>query len=369
MNFATTPNKIPVEEFIQAVEPSIRKLDKQKADVIRIQIHEVLKHSKPPKSNLSKREFQAINDLRRDPSIHILKADKGNATVVMDRTEYDQIVQSILDTDTYVRLKKNPIPLVERKLAAKLLSLNRSTAISTPLYRHLRPSASKCPRFFGQPKIHKPDKPLRPIVSSRGSPTYNLAQHLTKLLHPLVGKTPHHVPNSAGFIDIIKGIELQSSDILVSFDVKSLFTNVPTDEACQITLAVLEQDDTLTDRTSLTPDQIHDLLMTCVKSTYFQWRDGYYRQALGTPMGSPISPVLANIFMEDFEQKALGTARLKPKLWLRYVDDTFIIWSHGLENLDDFLSHINRQHPNIQFTMETETSDSLPFLDYRLTKS
>ena len=156
-----------------------------------------------------------------------------------------------------------------------------------------------------------------------------------------MGKTPHHVPNSAGFIDIIKGTELQSSDILVSFDVKSLFTYVPTDEACQITKAVLEQDETLTDRTSLTPDQIHDLLMTCVKSTYFQWRDGYYRQALGTPMGSPISPVLANIFMEDFEQKALGTARLKPKLWLRYVDDTFIIWSHGLENLDDFLSHIN----------------------------
>ncbi len=224
------------------------------------------------------------------------------------------------------------------------------------------------PRFFGQLKIHKPEKPLRPIVSSRGSPTYNLAKHLTKLLHPLVGKTPHHVPNSAGFIDIIKGIELQTSDVLVSFDVKSLFTNVPTDKACQITKSVLEQDKTLTNRTSLTPDQIHDLLLTCVKSTYFQWREVFYRQALGTPMGSPISQVLANIFMGDFEQKALGTARLKPKLWLRYVDDTFIIWSHGLEKLDDFLSHLNRQHPNIQFTMETETSDSLPFLDVLISK-
>ena len=85
---------MPVEEFIQSIEPSIQKLEKQKADDIRIQIHEVLKHSKPSKSNLSKREFQAINDL-----------------------------QSILDTDTYARLKKNPIPSVERKLAAKLLSL------------------------------------------------------------------------------------------------------------------------------------------------------------------------------------------------------------------------------------------------------
>ncbi|XP_038066508.1 uncharacterized protein LOC119736566 [Patiria miniata] len=368
MNFATTPSKIPVEEFIQSIEPSIRKMDKEKADNIRIQIHQVLKHSKPPKSNITRLEHQAINSLRNDSSIHILKADKGNATVIMDRTEYDHKVQDILNTDTYTCLKKNPIPAVERKVAAKLLSLNRSSALPTPLYRHLRPSSSKCPRFFGQPKIHKPDKPLRPIVSSRGSPTYNLAQHLTKLLHPLVGKTPHHVPNSAGFINTIKGIKLQSADMLVSFDVKSLFTNVPTEEACLVTKSILEQDGTLTERTSLTPDQIYDLLLTCVKSTYFQWRDNYYQQASGTPMGSPISPVLANIFMEDFEQKTLATAQFQPKLWLRYVDDTFIIWPHGPDKLDGFLRHLNQQHPSIQFTMETETSDSLPFLDVLISK-
>ena len=103
------------------------------------------------------------------------------------------------------------------------------------------------------------------------------------------------------------------------------------------------------------PDQIIDLLSTCVKSTYFQWRETYYQQSFGTPMGSPISPILANIFMEDFEQKALETARYKPKLWLRYVDDTFIIWQHGSDKLSDFLDHLNQQHPRIQFTMKTET--------------
>ena len=289
----------------------------------------------------------------------------------MDRSEYDQKVKDILDTDTYTCLKKNPIPLAERKVAAKHLSLNRSTTLPTPLYRHLRPSSSKCPRFFGLPEIHKPDRPLRPIVSSRGSPTYNLAKHLTKLLHPLVGKMPHHVPNSAGFINTIKGTTLQPSDMLVSFDVKSLFTNVSTDEAILVTKSILEHDSTLPERTSLTPDQIIDLLSTCVKSTYFQWRETYYQQSFGTPMGSPISPIspiLANIFMEDFEQKALETARYQPKLWLRYVDDTFIIWQHGSDKLSDFLDHLNQQHPRIQFTMETETSDSLPFLDVLISK-
>ena len=157
--------------------------------------------------------------------------------------------------------------------------------------------------------------------------------------------------------------------MLVSFDVKSLFTNVSTDEAILVTKSTLEHGSTLPERTSLTPDQIIDLLSTCVKSTYFQWRETYYQQSFGTPMGSPISPILANIdFMEDFEQKALETARYKPKLWLRYVDDTFIIWQHGSDKLSDFLDHLNQQHPRIQFTMETETSDSLPFLDVLISK-
>ena len=108
--------------------------------------------------------------------------------------------------------------------------------------------------------------------------------------------------------------------MLVSFDVKSLFTNVPTEEAILMTKSILEQDSTLLERTRLMLDQIHDL-STCVKSTYFQWRETYYmyQQSLGTPMGSLISPVLhvANIFMEDFEQKSPETARYQPKLWLR----------------------------------------------------
>ena len=81
--------------FIQSIEPSIRKLEKQTISTFRYT------NVKPQKTNVTRLAYQAINCLRNDTSIHILKADKGNATVVKDHSEYDQKVKDILDTDTY----------------------------------------------------------------------------------------------------------------------------------------------------------------------------------------------------------------------------------------------------------------------------
>jgi hypothetical protein len=80
-------------------------------------------------------------------------------------------------------------------------------------------------------------------------------------------------------------------------------------------------------------------------------------------MGSLLSPVIANYFMEYFEEMALEMATHKPLCWFRYIDDTFIIWPHGPGKLAEFLDHLNRVHENIKFTMETERDGHLPFLD------
>ena len=74
-------------------------------------------------------------------------------------------------------------------------------------------------------------------------------------------------------------------------------------------------------------------------------------------------PVIANFYMEHFEKLALASAPLAPTVWFRYVDDTFSIWSHGKEKLEEFLNHLNSIHPNIQFIMEKEVEGHLPFLD------
>ncbi len=134
----------------------------------------------------------------------------------MNRTDYDGKVKDILSTSTYRKLKNDPTASTERKVTKHLLGLRKSESLSANLYRRLHPSASTCPKFYGLPKIHKPDVPLRPIVASRGSPTYNLAQHLTKILKPLVGNTQHHVLNSSSFIQEIKDLHLGPNDVMVS---------------------------------------------------------------------------------------------------------------------------------------------------------
>ena len=84
-------------------------------------------------------------------------------------------------------------------------------------------------------------------------------------------------------------------------------------------------------------------------------------------MGSPLSPIVANLFMEAFEEKALESAVLRPRMWVRYVDDTFVLWPHEEDKLETFYRHLNSQHPSMQFTMEKESEGKISFLDVQIT--
>ena len=218
-NFAVAPCVLPKEEIVQRLEPKLFHLKNDVASNIRVQITEVLRRAKLPRSNLTKNMKDAVRNLREDKSIHILKADKGNATVVLDRVEYDDKVLGLLNTQTYKELKSDPTAKIERKICSKLSDLKKSDMLSQTVYDHLRPSATVCLKFYGLPKIHQPDIPLRPIVASQGSPTYNLAKYLAEILKPLVGKSEHHVVNSKEFITKIEQTKLDEDEILVSFDV------------------------------------------------------------------------------------------------------------------------------------------------------
>ncbi|GJQ81435.1 hypothetical protein Trydic_g14592 [Trypoxylus dichotomus] len=87
----------------------------------------------------------------------------------------------------------------------------------------------------------------------------------------------------------------------------------------------------------------------------------FYQQEFGMAMGSPPSLVLSNIYIEEFERRVMDSYELKSKMWLRYVDDTFVIWPHGEEKINGFLQHLEEE--SINFTMELEVDNRIPFLD------
>ena len=252
--------------------------------------------------NLSSSQQTALRSLKRKQDIVILKSDKGNATVVMDKEEYHQKCLALLQPPTYMCLKKDPTPKFERKVTEAFKDLKNKQLITKA---HYEPSLSKAPRFYGLPKIHKPDTPLRPIVSAIGSLTYSLAKFVTSIISPLAGKTSSHVKNAKRFTEMTLEETVNKDEVMVSFDVQSLFTNVPVGQALDVIHDKLLTDETLEDGTPLTPQQIIYLLHICLRTTYFLYQGIYYEQTDETAMGSPVSPVVA---MEHIEEQALTTS-------------------------------------------------------------
>jgi hypothetical protein len=310
---------------------------------------------------MTKQEFRALKSLKVNKDIRIFQADKGNCTAVLDESEYRNKINHLLDSGVYQPLSKDPTKTVERKVQ-KLLSKHKA-AFPTDLKRKLTPHHSKPPYLYGFPEIHKPGVPLRPTVSSIGSPCYSLAGFLLKILNPLVGKPQSFVKNPGHFIKLLKPINLQPLDILVS-----LSTNAPVDATLQVSRNKLHNDHTLTEQSSLEVEDIMELLDVCLTTTYFQVDDKFFQQKDGMTMGNALSPVVSNIFMEHFEELVLRTPNHRPFLWLRYVDDTFVIWPHGPDRSQEFFDHINNLRPSVQLSMETEADSKIPFLDVLLIK-
>jgi len=101
-----------------------------------------------------------------------------------------------------------------------------STPVAAEDISILKQSEALRPRLYGLPKIHKPDVPLRPIVSAKGGHTYKIAKYLTTLLQPKLGNTDSFIKDSAHFVDKLHALTLSSGDVLVTFDVAFLFTMV-----------------------------------------------------------------------------------------------------------------------------------------------
>ena len=138
-------------------------------------------------------------------------------------------------------------------------------------------------------------------MSSRGSVTYEVAKVLTKILKPVVDKSPHHIHSTQDSVEQAKKVILQPGECLSSYNVTALFTSVPAEPPLCIIKDLLEQDNMLKERTVLLVTDIILLLGFCLHNTYFSFQGQFYEQVEGAGMGSPVCSIVANLYMEYFE--------------------------------------------------------------------
>jgi len=307
---------------------------------------------------LTKQQRQTLKKLKKDPEIVILPADKGRATVILDQTSYKEKMSTLLsDPNAYRITKASAVSTFNKNINSYLWNLKTKNILTYHEWKSMRANEAPLARIYGLPKIHKEGIPLRPIVSLRGTPTYGLAQWLLRKLKWLTNTSQTTVKSSTEFLTRLKGMHLEEDEVMVSFDVVSLFTTIPQD-LMLTTIANLLRSRYEEDNKLIKIETFMTLIQFALK-TCFTFDECTYEQIKGTPMGSPLSGLIAEAVLQRLEVSAFSSKA--PKFWARYVDDTFAILKRS--EVNTLHETLNQIFTDIQFTIEEEHEGKLAFLD------
>ena len=150
--------------------------------------------------------------------------------------------------------------------------------------------------------------------------------------------------------------------MLCNINVTARYPSIPHDDG----LAKLRNALLVNSIPTLTINGICDMTELVLKRNVFEFSKKYFIQTSGTAIGSKLAPGYTNLFLSIFEHNMLNQYSIKPSIWLRYVDDIFMIWNDSEDKLKDFLAYINTVNPAIQFT-HAHSYESVNFLDVLVT--
>ena len=360
-------NKLPIYNYIANAKEQFRSQIKSIANKFYFGF-KFCPHNSPM---FAKKDFKILNNLRKNENLYITKPDKGNGVVLMNRKDYESKMSEILnDHSKFSKVTHDEKKLVlklEDKLNNILRSVKDTGAIALSMYNSCYASGSRLGYLYGLPKVYKDNLPLRPILSACSTYYFNLSKAIIPFISEL-SLNDYILKNSVEFVNSISNIPNADQLYMCSFDIQSLYTNVPVIETMNIII-----DKLFTTANSLfngfNIKQFRNILDICFRNSYFKFGNSVYQQLDGLSMGGPVSPVAANIFLNHFETTVLTECPtyFKPVFYRRYLDDTFLLFNNA-DAAQQFFTFINNKHPNISFTFEGEQNGCLNFLDVTVTK-
>lgn len=260
--------------------------------------------------------------LKLNPDIFASRSDKGAHTVILDNTEYDQALAALLNTDTYTELNSSPLMKLihsERNLVKILKTNHKSKEISKGCFE---PALLILVKFYGLVKIHKPGFCLRPIMAMNKSPGFFLGKIFNKMINTCFAQSGYHLKDSYQAKQQIDQAIVHENQVLVSFDVVSMYTNIPTSLAFDIVFTQHKKLYEFFGMGKLILKRILNFLLN--ECTAFTALDKIYKQVSGLPMGSSISTNLARLVMDRMVENLLLN---EPSIsFIRvFVDDTIVL--------------------------------------------
>jgi len=221
----------------------------------------------------------------------------------------------------------------------------------------------KLGRFYLLPKIHKrlQNVPGRPVISNSGYYTENISAFLDHILKPLAKEVKSYIKDTNDFLRKIRSVNLPSNAILATIDVVGLYPNIPHDEG----LIALENALNGRKDKEISTKSVLELAECVLKNNIFEHDGRVFLQKQGTAIGTKMAPSYAILFMAELEEKILNTCQKSPCIWWRYIDDIFMVWEHGEDSLQDFLSFLNSFHDSIKFTAKY-SAETVEFLDVQV---
>ena len=241
----------------------------------------------------------------------------------------------------------------EERINSVLEELNEQGKIDKQLLKSIKSVGGQLPRLYGLAKVNKQNIPVRPVLSIPGSPYYKVAEKITEWLSVILESKINC--SSKQTVDNLRNISLDQDEVLISFDVTSLLTNVPVKEA------IFEAAEKLySGKFPMPPVDKETFIIFAELATtnvLMLTHDGPYRQIAGLAVGSQPAPPLSNIWLSKYEPNIRDDA----KLFERFMDD--ILRTMKQQFIQAKLKEINALHPNLKFTLEVEAEGKLPFLD------